>query len=193
MNFAIKIFEGFAAMPDHRPRKRSHGFLRNFDRAGNEKLIVRDHRLKLSTPKAERPAPDTEAIIFSEQIAFDISGQGPERQITLWEATLITLGAAIVSARTFVIIGERGQEGRKRPATVDLDRRTRWLGISAAGASYRCFRALETSVGGRSNQLSSFSIKLISPLRSTKPRRIFFKSSSLASRRMSSSTSCFEM
>ena len=40
MNFAIKIFEGFAAMPDHRARKGSQRFFRNFDWAGNEKLVV---------------------------------------------------------------------------------------------------------------------------------------------------------
>ena len=43
MNFAVKIFEAFAAMTDHRPSESGQRFRRNFDRPGNEKLIVRRH------------------------------------------------------------------------------------------------------------------------------------------------------
>ena len=43
MNFAVKIFEALAAMADHRPGKGGQRFFRNFDRAGNEKLVVRRH------------------------------------------------------------------------------------------------------------------------------------------------------
>ena len=43
MNFAVEIFESFAAMADHRPGKGGQRFLRNFDRAGNEELVVRRH------------------------------------------------------------------------------------------------------------------------------------------------------
>ena len=43
MNFAVEIFKSFAAMADHRPGKSGQRFFRNFDRAGNEKFIVRRH------------------------------------------------------------------------------------------------------------------------------------------------------
>ena len=43
MNFAVKIFKGFAAMPDHRTGEGGQRFFRNFDRTGNEKFIVRRH------------------------------------------------------------------------------------------------------------------------------------------------------
>ena len=33
VNLAVEIFELFAAMPDHRPRKSGQGLLRHFDRA----------------------------------------------------------------------------------------------------------------------------------------------------------------
>ena len=43
MYLAVEIFEILAAMSDHRPRERGHRFRRNFDWAGSEKLIVRNH------------------------------------------------------------------------------------------------------------------------------------------------------
>src|SRR5689334_7137931 len=57
MNFAIKIFEGFAAMPDHWSRKRSHGFFRNFDWAGNEKFLVLNHEVNLQRLASEVQHP----------------------------------------------------------------------------------------------------------------------------------------
>ena len=45
MNFCVKIFKGFAAMTDHRRGKSGQRFGRNFDRARNEKFIVRLHLL----------------------------------------------------------------------------------------------------------------------------------------------------
>ena len=44
MNIAVEILKRFAAMADHRMRESRQGFLRNFDRTGREKLVVRDHR-----------------------------------------------------------------------------------------------------------------------------------------------------
>jgi hypothetical protein len=43
MNFAVKVFKGFAAMPDHRTGEGGPRFFRNFDRPGNEKLVVGRH------------------------------------------------------------------------------------------------------------------------------------------------------
>ena len=40
VNVAIEIFEGFAAMPDHRAGKGGERFFRNFDWTGDEKLVV---------------------------------------------------------------------------------------------------------------------------------------------------------
>ena len=51
MNVAVKIFERFAAMADHRPREGLERFRRDLDRAGGEKLVVRDHG-KRSTVRA---------------------------------------------------------------------------------------------------------------------------------------------
>src|SRR5438045_2137066 len=60
MGPAVKIFEGLAAMPDHRARESGHCFWRNFDRAGDEELVVRNHRRKRPTPNAQRPTFITE-------------------------------------------------------------------------------------------------------------------------------------
>jgi hypothetical protein len=49
MNRAVEIFKIFAAMSDHGTRKRGQRFCRNFDRTGNEKLVVRNHRSKRPT------------------------------------------------------------------------------------------------------------------------------------------------
>ena len=43
MDLAVEILEILAAMADHRPGKSGERFCRNLDRAGNEKLIVRNH------------------------------------------------------------------------------------------------------------------------------------------------------
>ena len=43
MNLAVEIFESLAAMANHGTRKSGERFFRNFDRAGDEKLIVRNH------------------------------------------------------------------------------------------------------------------------------------------------------
>jgi hypothetical protein len=43
MNHAVKVFKIFASMPNHRARKRRPRFVRDFDRTGNEKLVVRIH------------------------------------------------------------------------------------------------------------------------------------------------------
>jgi len=51
MNVAVKIFKRFAAMADHRPREGLERFRRDLDRAGGEKLVVRDHG-KRSTVRA---------------------------------------------------------------------------------------------------------------------------------------------
>jgi len=73
MNFAIKIFEGFAAVPDHRSRKRSHGSLRNFDWTGNEKLVVLNHRVNVQRltsnvqyPMQKKPGHET-ALFFLDE------------------------------------------------------------------------------------------------------------------------------
>ena len=44
MNRRVKILKIFAAMPNQRPRERRPGFFGHFDGAGNEELVVRDHR-----------------------------------------------------------------------------------------------------------------------------------------------------
>jgi hypothetical protein len=49
MNRAVEIFKIFAAMSDHGTRKRGQRFCRNFDRTGNEKLVVGNHRSKRPT------------------------------------------------------------------------------------------------------------------------------------------------
>ena len=51
MNVAVKIFKRFAAMADHGPREGLERFRRDLDRAGGEKLVVRDHG-KRSTVRA---------------------------------------------------------------------------------------------------------------------------------------------
>lgn len=43
MDISVKIFEGPAAMSDHRARERGHGFRGNLHRAGSEKFVVRLH------------------------------------------------------------------------------------------------------------------------------------------------------
>ena len=43
MNLAVKISKIFAAMANQRTRKCLPGFLGNFNRTGNEKLVVRMH------------------------------------------------------------------------------------------------------------------------------------------------------
>jgi hypothetical protein len=43
VNVAVEIPEIFAAMADHRARKRGHRFLGNLDRTGDEKLVMRLH------------------------------------------------------------------------------------------------------------------------------------------------------
>ncbi len=47
MNVSVKIFKILAAMSDHRPRKSGHRLRGNFDRAGREKLVVRNHKAKV--------------------------------------------------------------------------------------------------------------------------------------------------
>jgi hypothetical protein len=42
-------------MPNQRPRERRPGFFGHFDGAGNEKLVVRNHKNKRSTFNAQRP------------------------------------------------------------------------------------------------------------------------------------------
>jgi len=44
MNIPVEIFEIFAAVTNHRPRKCGHGFRRYFDRPWGEKFIVRLHQ-----------------------------------------------------------------------------------------------------------------------------------------------------
>ena len=44
MNGAVETFKRFAAMSDHRPGECGQRFLRNLDRAGSEKFVVRNHR-----------------------------------------------------------------------------------------------------------------------------------------------------
>ena len=65
MNCAIKIFERFAAMPDHRTGKRGHCFLRNFDRAGNEKLVVGLHG-----ENVQRAALNVQCLSWGELAGF---------------------------------------------------------------------------------------------------------------------------
>lgn len=43
MNVAVEISKIVAAMTDHRPRECGHRFRRNFDWAGNEEFVVRNH------------------------------------------------------------------------------------------------------------------------------------------------------
>ncbi len=43
MNVAVKILKILAAMSDHRPGKRRHGFRGDLDGAGDEELIVGSH------------------------------------------------------------------------------------------------------------------------------------------------------
>ena len=43
MDVAVEILEILAAVADHRPGKSGHRFRGNFDRAGDEKFIVRYH------------------------------------------------------------------------------------------------------------------------------------------------------
>ncbi len=43
MDFAVKIFEVVAAVADHRLRECGQRFFRNFNGAGNEELVVRNH------------------------------------------------------------------------------------------------------------------------------------------------------
>ena len=44
MNGAIELAEGFAAVADHRPRESRPRFWGNFDRTGDEELVVRRHQ-----------------------------------------------------------------------------------------------------------------------------------------------------
>ena len=55
MNLAVKIFESFAAMADHRTGKGGQRFFRNFDRAGNEKLVVWNHGANVQRSTLQRP------------------------------------------------------------------------------------------------------------------------------------------
>src|SRR5438477_3705797 len=68
MNFAVKIFEGFAPMPNHRARKCRQSFCRNFDRPRNEKLMVRQRHWGTSnarsgTSNSESVSPGRDAWI----------------------------------------------------------------------------------------------------------------------------------
>jgi YVTN family beta-propeller protein len=55
MDLAVEIFEGLAAMTDHRPRECRHRFFRDLDRAGSEKFVVRLHEVNVQrrTPNVQ--------------------------------------------------------------------------------------------------------------------------------------------
>jgi hypothetical protein len=47
MNFAVERLKGFTTMADNRSRECGQSFLRHFDRAGDEELVVRSHEGKV--------------------------------------------------------------------------------------------------------------------------------------------------
>jgi len=63
MNRRVKILKIFAAMPNQRPRERRPGFFGHFDGAGNEELVVRDHKNIRSTFNAQRPTLKANACV----------------------------------------------------------------------------------------------------------------------------------
>ena len=73
MNPRVKIPKIFAAMPNQRARERRPGFFGHFDGAGNEELVVRNHRQRSmlnpqhSTSKADGWCPPRPAC--GERIA----------------------------------------------------------------------------------------------------------------------------
>ena len=59
MNLAVEIFEIVAPMADHGMREGSERLLGDFNRAGNKKLVVREHEenVQHSTPKVFASKP----------------------------------------------------------------------------------------------------------------------------------------
>lgn len=51
MDFAVKAFKSFSAMPDHGAGKSGKRFRRDLDRAGDEKLIVLMHEQERFNPQ----------------------------------------------------------------------------------------------------------------------------------------------
>ena len=71
MNVAVKISKIFAAMSDHRSRKRGHRLRRDLDRAGNEKLIVRLHPENVERPTLNVQCRNQKANMSILTVSFD--------------------------------------------------------------------------------------------------------------------------
>jgi hypothetical protein len=61
MNRAVQVFKIFAAMPNHRARKRRPGFRGNLDRPGNEEFVVWLHQLNVERSARLRKATARQA------------------------------------------------------------------------------------------------------------------------------------
>src|SRR5947207_5598631 len=90
MNVAVKIFKIFAAMSDHGPGKRRHGFGGNLDRAGGEKLVVGLHQENVERSTRLRKATARQAPNVQCRIRHSAAGDGGHYSSVALDETDVT-------------------------------------------------------------------------------------------------------
>ena len=96
MDVAVETFKIVAAMSNHRSRKRGHRLRRDLDRAGCEKLVVRDHEL------ASADFADLRRVFLA----------GDETDVTDASGECMSIFAALATGRVRPVADLRGKVSR---------------------------------------------------------------------------------
>ena len=104
MNIAVEIFERFAAMANHRTREGGESFFRNFDGAGNEKLVVWDHEANVqrSTLNVQR------SMQGDSRRTYESAGETPALPC-LFDETDVAAAFDVAGVNILEVLGFRGE------------------------------------------------------------------------------------